>query len=156
MLRFQHVGFVVPSWHRHGCRGTHTLPVYASWGLTVIQHTQVLICVWWACCGRHFSHSFLVFTPPSHPLSSWLCLLVSLCFWGVPLCQALLFPLLFVLYFFDEPVSARQASSSPLIGWSMGCVFFLPASVAGVSGSINQVKPEEPLSLDQGTVLMLT
>lgn len=90
---------------------------------------------------------------PSPLLSVFLGLF--LCFWGVLLCQALPFPCCLFSFFFDEPVSARKASSSPLIGWSMSRVF-LPAFYSGRPGSVNWEKPKEPLSLDQGTALMST
>lgn len=74
------------------------------------------------------SLSLRCFFPPLSPeSSSWFISVFLRC----STLRSPLFPLLFVLFFFDELASARQAGSSPLIGRSMGWVFSL-ASIASL------------------------
>lgn len=99
--------------------------------------------------ARHFSHLSVVptlfFSPIPPDLVSW--------FLSVFLRRSTLSntpsPLLFVLFFFDEP--AQLPIDWPVDGLSVIAGFY-----SEHPDSVNYAKPKAPLPLDQGTTLMST
>lgn len=137
--------------YRRCWEGHSTWPAFVSWGLAVTQHSNPMICVWWAhiflISLLSLPSLFILFPPRLRLLVS---LSVSEAFHSVK-------PSFFsvVCSRFLWWASLGQASRQLPIDWTVDGLGVFAGFYSEPPDSVNWAKAKAPLSLDQGTTLML-